>query len=99
MDRSIATGLASFAVTAFLLAISAIADARGAGDRNAPVAFAQMEGRIAGRFAAADTDGSGVPGRDEAAARRAVRQPEHRPRRFARMDANGDAAIGIAERD
>lgn len=99
MDRSLTIGLVSFAVTASLLAIPAIANSHGGRDWSQPMTRAQMENRIAERFAAADADGSGAVSREEAAAYRAVRQAERQARRFARMDVDGDGEISIAERD
>ena len=74
MDRSIAIGLVSFAITASVLAIPSIADARPG--RTEPMTRAAVEDRIAQRFAAADADSSGAISREEAAAHRAARRAE-----------------------
>ncbi|WP_299321935.1 hypothetical protein [Parasphingopyxis sp.] len=99
MDRSIAIGLISFAVTASLLAIPTIANAQDVQHWDEPVTRAQMEARIAERFAAADTDGNGLLSREEAERYSAARRAERQSRRFARMDRDGDGEISIAERN
>lgn len=99
MDRSLVIGLASFALTASLLAIPAVASEEGAGQAGASMSREQMESRLAERFAAADTDGSGMIDRSEAEARNAARRADRQARRFARMDTNDDGEISIAERD
>ncbi|WP_218135015.1 EF-hand domain-containing protein [Parasphingopyxis algicola] len=99
MDRSITIGLVSFAVTASLLAIPAIANSHGGRDWAEPMTRAQMESRIAERFAEADTDGSGTVSREEAAAHSAERRAARQARRFDRMDADGDGEVSFAERD
>jgi Ca2+-binding EF-hand superfamily protein len=99
LDRSLVLGLAAFTLTAALLAIPAIANHHGAGDAGGPVTRQQMEIRIAERFVAADTDGSGTIDRDEARAHHAARRADRQASRFSRMDANGDGEINIAERD
>ena len=97
MDRSIAIGLVSFAITASVLAIPSIADARHG--RAEPMTRAAVETRVAERFAAADADASGGITREEAAAHRDARRAERMDRRFARMDADSDGLITTAERD
>ncbi|MGP1352189.1 MAG: hypothetical protein ACTS1Z_02605 [Parasphingopyxis sp.] len=99
MDRSIAIGLISFALTASVLAIPTIANAQDTGARGEPMTRAQMESRIAERFTAADADGSGALSRDELDAYRATRRAERQSRRFARMDSDGDGEISVAERN
>ncbi len=99
MDRSIAIGLVSFAVTASVLAIPSIADAREGRAGAEPMTRTAIEARIAERFAAADADSSGGVSREEAAAHRDARRAERRERRFARMDGDGDGLITTAERD
>jgi Ca2+-binding EF-hand superfamily protein len=109
VDRSLAIGLASFALTASLLAIPAIANHHDADQGEAvqavrhhgggPMTRAQMESRLADRFAAADTDGNGTIDRSEAEARHAARRADRQARIFARLDTDGDGEISIAERD
>ena len=99
LDRSIAIGLMSFVVTASLLTIPAFANHHGASAGHRSMDRAQMENRIAERFSAADTDGSGTISREEAVARRAARQTERQARRFGRMDSDGNGEISLAERD
>lgn len=99
MDRSLVIGLASFALTASLLAIPAIASHHSAGHAGEPMTREQTESRIAERFAAADTDGNGTIDRNEAEVRRAARRADRQAHRFTRMDTNGDGEISIAERD
>lgn len=104
MNRSLALGLAAFALTASLLAIPAIASHHGAGNASEahasePITREQMESRIAARFAAADTDSSGTIDRSEAEARHTARQADRHARRFARLDTNSDGEISLAERD
>ncbi|QLC22579.1 hypothetical protein HFP51_10570 [Parasphingopyxis sp. CP4] len=99
MDRSIAIGLVSFAVTASVLAIPSIADAREGRAGAEPMTRTAVETRVAERFAAADADSSGGVTREEAAAHRDVRRAERQDSRFARMDGDGDGVITIAERD
>ncbi|MGJ8537640.1 MAG: hypothetical protein ACSHW2_10840 [Parasphingopyxis sp.] len=104
MDRSLAIGLASFALTASLLAIPAIANHHTDGQVAGPHASgsmtrAQMESRLADRFAAADRNGDGSIDRSEAAAAHAARRAERQSRRFERLDADGDGEISLAERD
>lgn len=113
MDRSLVIGLASFALTASLLALPAIANQHGTDQHSAseqnssmhrthaggPMSREQMESRLAERFAAADTDGSGSIDPGEAEARHAVRRADMQARLFARMDADSDGEISVAERD
>lgn len=99
MDRSIAIGLVSFAVTASVLAIPSIADARDGRAGAEPMTRTAVEARIAERFAAADADSSGGVTREEAAAHRDARRAERQDSRFARMDGDGDGVITTAERD
>lgn len=104
MDRSLAIGLASFALTASLLAIPAIANHHGEGRAAGPharetITRTQMESRLADRFAAADSNGDGSIDRGEAAAFHAARRAERLSRRFERLDADGDGEISLAERE
>lgn len=114
MDRSLVIGLASFALTASLLAIPAIASQDDANEQSAsapsadhavgrhaqgPLSREQMETRLAERFAAADRDSNGTLDRREAEAQHAARRADMQARLFARMDTNSDGEISVAERD
>lgn len=99
MDRPIAIGLVSFAVTASLLAIPAVVSHQEEQSGSGILTRAQMKDRLAQRFAAADTNSDGAVDRDEAAAYRAQRQAERQARRFTHMGADDDGEISTAERD
>lgn len=98
MDRSIVIGLASFALTASVLAIPTIAQShQSQTGHGAAITRAQMETRLAERFAAADGDGNGTLSRAEAEAHRASRNAARQTRIFDRMDGDGDGRITLAE--
>lgn len=99
MDRSIAIGLASFFVTASLLAIPAIATEGHAMRDVDTMSRAQVEAHLAERFVEADADGSGSLNRDEFAAQRIARMEARLGGMFERMDADGDGEISVEERD
>ncbi|MCA1749389.1 MAG: hypothetical protein ABR601_09965 [Parasphingopyxis sp.] len=98
MDTGIKIGLGSFVATAaLLLAVPASADAHEA-HGNGSTTRAEVEARVAARFAAMDADGDGAVTRAEADAYRQARQAERRGRLFARLDADGDGSIDAEER-
>lgn len=97
LDRSLIIGLATFVLTASVLAIPAIAQPHGGHGES--MTRAQVEARVAERFAASDLDNDGAITREEAEARRDTRRSQRLDRRFARLDANGDGEVSMAERD
>ncbi|MGB7404450.1 MAG: EF-hand domain-containing protein, partial [Pacificimonas sp.] len=78
---------------ATLMASGAFADHHSGAKRGAEMTRADVEQRVADRFAELDADGDGAVTTAEAEAAREARMTE----RFARMDANDDGALDSAE--
>lgn len=98
MDRSFVIGGISFVATAALLAIPTFAQA----DRGAPaeaMTRAEVEARIAERFAAADADSDGRITAAERDAHRAAAREDRMADIFARLDADGNGEISVAEHE